>query len=291
VKEGRVKHKLRFRPAAWRNLAKKRHKKEAGAPAWLPVTRVFCHKEEEEMKRHNRFVWLLVVVGLVSVLFVDQAQAQGYQTISDGQTVYQSLGYYGDDWFFVGDAGDHVTVAMNSTQIDSFLEVFGPNGNLICSNDDGGGNFNALILECRLPQSGWYKILSSSFDGSLGPYYLTLDIVQPQLPQWPRPVVEQPGWHITYNVVVNESVQSWGGDQWTFDGSRGDWVRINMRSSNMDTYLELYDPFGNLLAQDDDSGDGTNARIYVDSLPFNGVYTIVARGFDGDTGSYQLQLE
>jgi serine protease Do len=104
-------------------------------------------------------------------------------------------------------------------------------------------------------------------------------------------VVEQPGWHITYNVVVNESVQSWGGDQWTFDGSRGDWVRINMRSSNMDTYLELYDPFGNLLAQDDDSGDGTNARIYVDSLPFNGVYTIVARGFDGDTGSYQLQLE
>jgi hypothetical protein len=278
-------------------LAKRRHRKEgvlpglSGALTEFTVTRVYCHKEEEEMKRHNRFVWLLVVVGLVSVLFVDQAQAQGYQTISDGQTVYQSLGYYGDDWFFVGNAGEIVTIAMNSTHIDSFLEVFGPNGNLICSNDDGGGNFNALITECRLPQSGWYKILSSSFDGSLGPYYLTLDIVQPQPPQRPQLVVEQLDWHIAYNDVVNESVQSWGGDQWTFDGSRGDWVRINMFSNNMDTYLELYDPFGNLLAQDDDGGDGSNSHIYVDSLPFTGVYTIVARGYAGDTGSYQLMLE
>jgi serine protease Do len=59
----------------------------------------------------------------------------------------------------------------------------------------------------------------------------------------------------------------------------------------MDTYLKLLGPDGYVIAEDDDGGGDTNSKIYISSLPSSGTYTIVAGGYDGGTGSYQLTLE
>ncbi len=65
-----------------------------------------------------------------------------------------------------------------------------------------------------------------------------------------------------------------------FDGKRGQRVIIDMMSDDFDSYLILLDIDGNELAQDDDGGDNTNARIDV-TLPATGTYTLLANSYQG----------
>jgi hypothetical protein len=61
---------------------------------------------------------------------------------------------------------------------------------------------------------------------------------------------------------------------------------VDLPSDDFDTVLELQRE-GQPAIEDDDGGDGTNARITADVEP--GTYTIVAKSFGGsDSGLYEL---
>lgn len=82
-------------------------------------------------------------------------------------------------------------------------------------------------------------------------------------------------------------------DYYSYQGRRGQQVVITLESGQFDAYLM----FGigprdalDVLANDDDGGDGTNSRIAI-TLPRDGVYTIVANSLgSGETGSYVLRI-
>jgi hypothetical protein len=78
---------------------------------------------------------------------------------------------------------------------------------------------------------------------------------------------------------------------WSFSGRVGRQVTITMFGDyGFDTYLELFDPNGRLLRENDDiGGSNLNSRIRA-SLPRTGDYTIVAHGYEYGEGSYQLTL-
>jgi VWFA-related protein len=79
----------------------------------------------------------------------------------------------------------------------------------------------------------------------------------------------------------------------TFDGTAGCDVTITMRSDPGDTYLKLYDPDGNLVAENDDIdfGDNLDSRI-THTLGSTGQYTIHATSYsDDETFVYDLTLE
>jgi hypothetical protein len=59
--------------------------------------------------------------------------------------------------------------------------------------------------------------------------------------------------------------------------------------SRIDTLLSLYDSTGELLDEDDDGGEGGNARISRDVNA--GTVYIKARGYDGSRGNYSLHFE
>jgi hypothetical protein len=68
-------------------------------------------------------------------------------------------------------------------------------------------------------------------------------------------------------------------DLYAFSGAAGSSVAILMTSSEFDTFLYLLDPNGRIIAFDDNSGGGTNARIPAAGnliLPLSGSYTILA---------------
>ncbi|MGI9106493.1 MAG: Calx-beta domain-containing protein [Pyrinomonadaceae bacterium] len=84
-------------------------------------------------------------------------------------------------------------------------------------------------------------------------------------------------------------------DTYTFNGTAGQSIAVEMSSAEFDTYLNLLGPNGALLEVDDDSGGGNNSRIPSEggfyTLPANGTYTIYATSFNpGATGSYSLLL-
>lgn len=67
-------------------------------------------------------------------------------------------------------------------------------------------------------------------------------------------------------------------------------VAIQMTSSAFDAYLLLFDrATGDVVAEDDDSAGGFNARIQMSLAA--GTYIIGANSFDaGETGTYQLSV-
>ncbi len=78
-------------------------------------------------------------------------------------------------------------------------------------------------------------------------------------------------------------------DVYTFSGERGQQVAITMTSQQVDAYLILFGPDGGEIAQNDDSGRHTNARIVV-MLPKSGTYTLLANSYESnESGSYTLQ--
>ncbi|NET31150.1 MAG: trypsin-like serine protease [Cyanothece sp. SIO1E1] len=79
-------------------------------------------------------------------------------------------------------------------------------------------------------------------------------------------------------------------DAYTFEGNAGQEILVEMISDDLDAYLILLQPDGRDLAQDDDSGNESNARL-VATLPVTGQYTILANTYNaGEAGRYRLKL-
>lgn len=87
-------------------------------------------------------------------------------------------------------------------------------------------------------------------------------------------------------------------DAYTFQGNANDLVTIDMTAiagNNLDTFLFLLDPRGNVLNSNDDAADGnTNSQISGVLLPDTGSYTIVATRYakriGGTQGNYTLTI-
>ncbi len=97
---------------------------------------------------------------------------------------------------------------------------------------------------------------------------------------------------ITFGSIVSKSVGPFDKDDWTFIGRRGQVVTIRGNAAladDTDPRIQLIDPNGQVLAEDDDSGGGSNALIERFELPADGEYTIRISTWSG--GDYTLMLE
>lgn len=80
-------------------------------------------------------------------------------------------------------------------------------------------------------------------------------------------------------------------DLYTFTGRAGQQVQLDMASGEIDSYLILIAPNGREVAQDDDGGSGSNARI-VATLPIDGTYLLMANSYEaGQAGTYRLRAQ
>ncbi len=89
---------------------------------------------------------------------------------------------------------------------------------------------------------------------------------------------------------------SYYADLYTFNATSGRQVIIEVTSTAFDPYVYLIGPSGIVLAEDDDGGEGSNARIPATTgtftLPSNGKYTIEVTSADaGATGAYRISLK
>lgn len=79
-------------------------------------------------------------------------------------------------------------------------------------------------------------------------------------------------------------------DAYTFEGTAGQRVLVEMSSEDLNSYLILLSPGGDNIAQDDDSAGNKDSRLEV-TLPEDGIYTILANTYSaGEIGDYTLNL-
>jgi len=203
------------------------------------------------------------------------------QTLFYGQRVNDDLqSGISDFWVFDGEAGDRITLVMNSTDFDTFLELYNMNNQPIASNDDANGNNSQINFV--LPADGSYTVIARGYSGSASGFYnLTLTRIE----------VSDAAFVLEPNRSVTGSLFSGTNDTWTFEGVAGEYVIITLLSEEFDCYLELRDPSGHNIAADDDSAGNQDSRITI-TLSATGTYQVIARGYSSDQGgSYTLNLE
>ena len=80
-------------------------------------------------------------------------------------------------------------------------------------------------------------------------------------------------------------------DTWTVTAIAGQRLVITMESGELDAYLLLEGQDGAFIAQDDDGGSGSNARIDT-RVPEAGQYRVIASSYgSSETGTYRIWIE
>jgi len=100
---------------------------------------------------------------------------------------------------------------------------------------------------------------------------------------------------IQLNQPVYGTVEPQLGDYWLFTGQAGQviTIRLDKFQSELDSLVTIYDPSGEYISEDDQSGvpPGENNALIIDlALPESGVYIIFAHGWEGSSGGYELEI-
>jgi hypothetical protein len=207
-----------------------------------------------------------------------------------------------DEYTFTGTAGQQIAISM-SASFDTFLYLLNPDGSVLAVNDDAVDP--RISTDSRIPPTGFitlssggvYSILANSFrPEDSGGYTLTLTAGNCN----PTPIAygETKSGTLTTGDCTNPIDQdNTPVDYYTFSGTVGQQISITMTatSGNIDPYLYLITPSGDLLADDNDGGGGTTARIPAGTgfgrLPVTGIYTIIANtAATSQSGGYNLTL-
>lgn len=76
-----------------------------------------------------------------------------------------------DTYTFDGEAGQTITIELESPDFDTVLQLKGPDGKLLTTNDDYGVTLNSTIV-IELPASGTYSAIATSYSGIGGSYQI-----------------------------------------------------------------------------------------------------------------------
>ena len=182
-----------------------------------------------------------------------------------------------------------LTIDLNSPDFDTWIELYDADCNRIAFNDDGGAGFNSLLLQ-NLDAGTYFIGVSSYGAGVAGTYFLSTSC---------REAIELCGGDCEVALMscgipeegifpMTECRRGSGQmlDLYSIVVAGGD-VTIDL-TGDYDTYMQLYDENCQLIAQDDDGGDGLNSRLTMVDLP-GGIYYIGVSSYaTGQAGGFAL---
>ena len=188
-------------------------------------------------------------------------------------------------------AGETVRIAARSRDFDPMLKLYGPAGAEPLAQDDDSGGGTTAELTFSAETAGVYQIgvsISGSAEApSGGPKAYDLTVVAAVTPVAapPRAITPNSGQPTQVDLA-----QCGSGCRFTFQANAGDRLVAETAGgdSDADPLLELYRG-GEKLAEDDDGGDGVNARL-VRRIDQPGAYAVLARAYEGHNGTVSLTL-
>jgi hypothetical protein len=179
------------------------------------------------------------------------------------------------------DTNKAYTIDLASDDFDAYLRVEDADGNALDEDDDGGDGLNAR-LTFMPPKGGTYKIIATTFNANeTGAFTLkvraasVLFAARGQLNNKdPFDRMRQTSYHKVHSLKMVP----------------GRTYTIDLRSSDFDAYLRLEDSKQVNLAEDDDGGEGLNARVVFTPTQADTYRIIVTTCNGNETGNYTLTV-
>ncbi|MFW6313758.1 MAG: hypothetical protein ACOC2N_07730, partial [Spirochaetota bacterium] len=176
------------------------------------------------------------------------------------------------DWYEIDLPSDiRVQVDLASFDFDTYLTVELPDGRVV-ENDDADGSDSRLAFSSG--EGGRVRIGATSYSSAMTGQY-TIE----------ARAVEQA------SIGVGETVTGElrdGESTHVLSGTPGDLVRIEVRSHDFDTYLEVSDSYGTYLYNDDAESMSVSRVAY--AIAPDGEASIVVSSFGDGGGTYTLEI-
>jgi hypothetical protein len=204
--------------------------------------------------------------------------AKGDRTLTGGE-------YY-DTFTLTGHQGETVVLDLRSEDFDPYLILILPDGTH-SENDDYEGDAHRSLISMALPADGEYQVHVTSYAvGETGAY--TVRLQQGSAAAATEGLETQSGALAAGDQTLRDGEYA---DGYTFEGRPGQHVRLDVSSSEFDTYLILNGPGGFHQENDDVEGAAGHSVIEAD-LTEAGTYTVIVTSYAaGETGRYDLRRE
>jgi hypothetical protein len=257
------------------------------------------------MKRHTALIAarpLTLALGVAAAL---AAPARAQIPIAVGQSIPGHIsstdGVWGDGanydlYLFYGTAGQSIQIDMISTDFDTYLILQDQNGMELARDDDGGDVYLSARITRSLGYTGMYRIVAKAYtSGRYGPYTLQLTgSGMTGVAANPLGIVGTIGFNQQVTNTLTSMDARWDNkpfQSYMLNCNAGQGFQMDILSS-WDNYALVFDPMGNVVARDDDTGEGLNARL-IYTCPATGAYRLAVTTYTASTqpGPYTLQVQ
>lgn len=170
-----------------------------------------------------------------------------------------------------------VTIDLRSEDFDTVLELRG--NNVSQENDDGGNNTDSRISTVLQP--GNYRVIARGLNENASGLF-ELSATASDLPAGTS---LRSGGELALDTTIIGLID--GAQRYELQVTQPGQLLIDMRSDDFDAVLELQHN-GTTVAEDDDGGDASNARISAQVQP--GSYTVIAKRYGDGRGSGLYEL-
>lgn len=232
-----------------------------------------------------------------------------------GDTVWGTIDPAGDLDYYCFDvpAGTRVVLDINAfvegSPLDSYLQMWDALGTRVASNDNDGSTLDSRV-EMQLDRSGTYCAEVGAATGMGGPAYryaLQLGPEGVEPPQFPTPLPardeREPNDGLSQGNRISFGDTVWGTidpskdvDYYCFEVPSGTKVTLDinafMEGSAFNSYLQLWDALGTLVASNDNDGSTLDSRVEA-QLDMSGIYcaeVLAATGIGKPAYRYALNL-
>ncbi len=219
---------------------------------------------------------------------MSESGAMAYSGTLDSHDGQLDSGEWRDSYTINGRAGEYVVVDLISADFDTYLILIAPDESQ-WDNDDHQGDETRSQIAAELPMDGEYRVIVTTYrPGETGDYDLAVRRVSDS-----QASGGDDGQVINGELAEGDSALDRGEfiDLHTVEGRPGQTLRVDLRSSEFDTYLIVRSPTGEQFDNDDFEGQRDRSVLDV-AMTEAGSYVIGVTSYDpGETGRYELHID
>ena len=209
---------------------------------------------------------------------------------------------------FEGAVGEFVNITMErvSGDVDPFLTLFTPQGDVVAIDDNTGSSRNAELRNIKLLEDGLYSVQATGADNTLGTYSLiltrggielptqeslTIPPTSTQIPLIPTLGPALNGNRLQNGAAVIGSIPEGDYSQFSIFAAEGETFTLSVTpvgNNPLRAQIEMYSPEGDLVTFTNATESGSDGYTIIPGFvaPMTGAYIILLNGENGTGGDY-----